>query len=85
MVVGPAGTNDVPRTSSAATLAALKLAIAETTPVWIGYADADGTTTEQIIDPIRMGGGTVTAFDHRTEQVRTFSVSRISGVAPLIH
>lgn len=84
-VVGPAGTNEVPRTSSAATLAALKLAIAETTPVWIGYADSDGTTTEQIIDPIRMGGGSVTAFDHRTEQVRTFSVSRISGVAPLVH
>lgn len=83
MVVGPAGTNEVPRTSSAATLAALKVAIAETTPVWIGYADADGTTTEQIIDPIRMGGGSVTAFDHRTEQVRTFSISRISGVAPL--
>ncbi len=83
MVVGPAGTNEVPRTSSAATLAALRLAIAETTPVWIGYADADGTTTEQIIDPIRMGGGSVTAFDHRTEQVKTFLVSRISGVAPL--
>jgi predicted DNA-binding transcriptional regulator YafY len=25
----------------------------------------------------------VTAFDHRTEQVRSFTIARVSGVAPL--
>lgn len=68
-------------TSSAATVAALRRAISQVEPIRIAYADADGTTTEQTVDPIRLGGGTLTAFDHRTEQVRTFAVSRISGVA----
>ena len=68
-------------TSSAVTVAALRRAIAQVDPVWIAYADTDGTTSQQIVDPIRLGGGTLTAFDHRAEQVRTFSVARISGVA----
>lgn len=83
VTVGPAGSGGVVPTSSAATVAALKSAIADTVPVWIAYADSDGTTTEQIVDPIRLGSGSLTAFDHRTEQVRTFAVARISGVAPL--
>ncbi|CAB4884019.1 MAG: hypothetical protein F2793_08005 [Actinobacteria bacterium] len=82
-IAGPAGVSQVRSTTSTATVAALRSAIADATPVWIGYADTDGTTTEQIIDPIRLGGGMVTAFDHRTEQVRSFMVARISGVAPL--
>lgn len=71
----------IPATSSAATVAALRKAISQVEPVWIAYADADGTTSQQVVDPIRLGGGTLTAFDHRAEQVRTFAVSRISGVA----
>jgi predicted DNA-binding transcriptional regulator YafY len=51
--------------------------------MWISYADTDGTNTDQIVDPIRLGSGTMTAFDHRTEQVRTFTIARVSGVAPL--
>ena len=72
-------------TSSAATVAALRRAITQVEPVWIAYADTDGTTSQQVVDPIRLGGGTLTAFDHRTEQVRTFAVSRISGVADATH
>ena len=71
----------IPALSSAATVAALRKAISQVEPVWIAYADADGTTSQQVVDPIRLGGGTLTAFDHRIEQVRTFAVSRISGVA----
>ncbi len=82
-IAGPAGVSQVKATTSTAIVAALRTAIVEATPVWIGYADTDGTATEQIIDPIRLAGGTVTAFDHRTEQVRGFMVARISGVAVL--
>ena len=82
-IAGPAGVSQVKATTSTAIVAALRTAIVEATPVWIGYADTDGTATEQIIDPIRLAGGTVTAFDHRTEQVRGFMVARISGVALL--
>ena len=82
-IAGPAGVSQVRATTSTAIVAAIRTAITEATPLWIGYADTDGTTTEQIIDPIRISGGTVTAFDHRTEQVRGFMVARISGVALL--
>ncbi len=67
--------------SSATIVARLRSAIEHTEPLWIAYAESDGTTVEQIIDPIRIGGGSITAFDHRTEQVRTFAVARISSVA----
>ena len=87
-VAGPAGTSDhsrrdAPSLSSAAIVATLRGALTDTRPLWIGYADTDGTVTQQIVDPIRLGGGILTAFDHRTEQVRSFSVSRVTGVAPL--
>ncbi len=82
-VAGPASAGAIPRSSSNAIMAALKKAISDSTPMWISYADTDGTNTDQIVDPIRLGGGTMTAFDHRTEQVRTFTIARISGVAPL--
>lgn len=82
-VAGPASAGAIPRSSSAAIVAALKKAIADSTPMWISYADTDGTNTDQIVDPIRLGGGTMTAFDHRTEQVRSFTIARVSGVAPL--
>ena len=50
--------------------------------MWIGYAEADGSTSTQIVEPIRMGDGTLTAFDHATANIRTFSISRVTGIAP---
>ena len=51
--------------------------------MWIGYADTDGAVGQQIVDPIRLAGGVLTAFDHRTDSVRQFAVSRVTGVADL--
>lgn len=82
-LVGPAAAAGVPSLSSAAIMARLRQSITENAPVWIGYADTDGTITQQIVDPIRIAGGVLTAFDHRTEQVRGFSVSRVTGIADL--
>lgn len=82
VVVGEAGSGSMTRpTSSVAAVAALRSAVEEAAPVWIAYADNDGTSTEQIVDPIRVGGGSFVAFDHRTESVRSFHISRISGIA----
>ncbi len=82
-VAGPAGSRHLPSLSSAAIVAALRAAIDDSRPMWIGYADTDGTITQQIIDPLRVHAGVLTAFDHRTEQVRAFAVSRVTGVATL--
>jgi hypothetical protein len=83
-VTGPASASPrLASLSAAAIVTTLRSAIAERTPMWIGYADTDGTITEQIVDPIRIHAGVLTAFDHRTEQVRTFAVSRVTGAADL--
>ncbi len=39
--------------------------------------------SERVVDPIRLAGGYLTAFDHRLEEVHTFAVHRITGVAAL--
>lgn len=80
-VSGPAAAGTVPRLQSGAVVHALRGALEENASVWIGYADTDGTVGEQIVDPIRLSAGVLTAFDHRTDGVRTFSISRITGVA----
>jgi hypothetical protein len=59
----------------------LRKAIASRKPVWIGYAESDGSCRTQLVDPIRLADGGLTAFDHGSERVRTFAVSRITGLA----
>ena len=82
-VVGPAGTDQLPRTAVADTLAALRGAAQAHASVWIGYVGDDGTARDRVVDPVEVRGGWLTAFDHRHEQLRTFAVHRITGVARL--
>ena len=72
-----------PPVSGSAAVNLIKTALSEAAPVWVSYAELDGTTTEQVIDPIRVSAGAVAAFDHRTEQVRTFTMARIAAAALL--
>jgi predicted DNA-binding transcriptional regulator YafY len=71
------------RSASAQTLADLRRALDDGSPVWIGYVDHDGATSERVVDPVRLDGGWLEAFDHRAGTVRSFAVHRISGVAPV--
>jgi hypothetical protein len=61
----------------------LAAAVESGASVWIGYVDNHGTTTERVIDPVGLDAGWLSAFDHRSEQVRTFAVHRITAVAPV--
>lgn len=72
-----------PSVSGPAAVGLIKAALAESAPVWVSYAELDGTTSEQVIDPLRVSAGAVAAFDHRTEQVRTFTMARIAAAALL--
>jgi len=76
-----AGSGRLPRSSTAETMAELRSALERQKPVWIGYADSTGTTTERVVEPLRLDGGFLTAYDLRTAEVRTFTVARITGVA----
>jgi hypothetical protein len=73
----------LPRSVASDTLAALHAAVDANRPVWIGYLNAQGQASSRIVEPLRLAGGYLTAFDHRHDEVRTFAVHRITGVATL--
>ena len=71
----------VPPLSSASALAILRDALQDGRSAWIDVAQADGSRSTTLVDPIRLAAGTLTAFDHHEEHLRTFSVARIRGVS----
>lgn len=73
----------LPRTASAETLATVQAAALAGTAVWIGYVNADGAASQRVIAPVRVEGGFVTAYDHTADEVRTYPLHRITGVAEL--
>ncbi|MEW2163463.1 helicase C-terminal domain-containing protein [Streptomyces sp. NPDC007084] len=78
----PGGT-ELPRTSSAETLATMQAAVLTGESLWIGYVNAEGSATQRVIAPIRVEGGFVTAYDHTSDEVRTYPLHRVTGVAEL--
>ena len=61
-------------------LTALREAVEAGDTILIGYVDNHGTSSERIVDPIRVEGGWLTAHDHRSDDTRTFAVHRITTV-----
>jgi hypothetical protein len=82
-VPGPAAARTLPRTAAADTLAALQTAVLLGERMWIGYINAEGLASQRVIDPVKVEGGFVTAFDHHAEKLNTFALHRITGVAEL--
>lgn len=74
---------DLPRTSAAETLATVQAAALTGSAVWIGYVNADGAASQRVIAPVRVEGGFVTGYDHTADEVRTYALHRITGVAEL--
>ena len=66
--------------SPSGSLAALREAVESGATVLIGYVDNHGSSSERIVDPIRVEGGWLTAHDHRSDDERTFAVHRITAV-----
>ncbi|MFI1359243.1 helicase-associated domain-containing protein [Streptomyces sp. NPDC020898] len=79
----PVANGDLPRTSSAETLATMQAAVMTGEAVWIGYVNAEGAASQRVIAPIRVEGGFVTAYDHTADEVRTYPLHRVTGVAEL--
>ena len=73
----------VARQSPAATLTVLREAAEIGATVWIGYVDKDGSALDRLVEPERVEGGWLRAFDQRSSQVRSFAVHRISSVRPV--
>jgi hypothetical protein len=68
------------RLSPSGSMAALREAIEERTSVVIGYVDNQGASTDRLVDPLSLDGGTLTAYDHRSDDTRSFAVHRITTV-----
>ncbi|MFE9443212.1 helicase-associated domain-containing protein [Streptomyces sp. NPDC006602] len=79
----PATGGELPRTSPAETLATMQAAVLTGETLWIGYVNAEGAATQRVIAPIRVEGGFVTAYDHTADEVRTYPLHRVTGVAEL--
>ncbi|MFJ8296311.1 helicase-associated domain-containing protein [Streptomyces sp. NPDC094447] len=79
----PAAAGTLPRTSAAETLATVQAAAMTGSAVWIGYVNAEGGASQRVIAPVRVEGGFVTAYDHTADEVRTYPLHRITGVAEL--
>ncbi|MFI9822801.1 helicase-associated domain-containing protein [Streptomyces sp. NPDC052013] len=77
------GGGDLPRTTAAETLATMQAAVLTGEALWIGYVNAEGAASQRVIAPIRVEGGFVTAYDHTADEVRTYPLHRITGVAEL--
>jgi hypothetical protein len=71
------------RQSPASALALLREAAESGATVAIGYVDNDGSTNERVVDPQRVDGGWLRAFDHRSDESRAFAVHRINSVRRL--
>ncbi|QNP63886.1 helicase-associated domain-containing protein [Streptomyces genisteinicus] len=85
----PAGTpsaadGELPRTTAAETLATVQAAALTGSALWIGYVNADGAASQRVIAPVRVEGGFVTGYDHTADEVRTYPLHRITGVAELV-
>jgi hypothetical protein len=70
-------------TTPASTLAVLREAVESGQSVWIGYVDSHGATVERVVDPVKVEAGWLSAYDHRTEDVRSFAVHRVTAVRRL--
>ncbi|MEU9590294.1 helicase C-terminal domain-containing protein [Streptomyces sp. NPDC048219] len=79
----PAANGELPRTGAAETLATVQAAVLTGGALWIGYVNAEGAASQRVIAPIRVEGGFVTAYDHTADEVRTYPLHRITGVAEL--
>ncbi|MFJ6897656.1 helicase-associated domain-containing protein [Streptomyces hokutonensis] len=79
----PAPAGELPRTGSAETLATMQAAVLTGATLWIGYVNAEGSASQRVIAPIRVEGGFVTAYDHTADEVRTYPLHRVTGVAEL--
>ncbi|RII11695.1 hypothetical protein DSC45_27680 [Streptomyces sp. YIM 130001] len=79
----PRRTGELPRTTSAETLATMQASVLTGAALWIGYVNAEGAASQRVIAPVRVEGGFVTGYDHTADEVRTYPLHRITGVAEL--
>jgi hypothetical protein len=77
------GSGELPPTTAAEALATVQTAVLTGRQLLIGYVNPEGRATRRVIEPARVQGGFVTAYDHLTDTVHTFALHRLTGIAEL--
>ncbi|HEX4721257.1 MAG TPA: helicase-associated domain-containing protein [Pseudonocardiaceae bacterium] len=67
-------------TDMAATLDILREAVRDRRDVWLGYVDAQGVASQLFVSPAAVGGGILEARDHAHDEIRRFTLHRITSV-----
>jgi hypothetical protein len=62
------------------TLALLEGAASAGSPVLLGYVNAQGQDSRRIVEPQSVAAGLLTAYDHKTQERRSFALHRITDV-----
>ncbi|MCW2913965.1 MAG: hypothetical protein JWN52_2033 [Actinomycetia bacterium] len=70
-----------PRSPSVATVEELRSAVSRGGRLWIGYLDQQGQASSRIVEPVRVEGGFLTAYDATRDSIQRFALHRITGVA----
>lgn len=73
----------IPRASVGDTVDLINFAMSGDEPIWIGYVDSAGLASERVVEPLRFEGGFLTGYDHRSGEVRTFALARITGASAI--
>jgi hypothetical protein len=68
-------------TTAAEIIAAVQDAVSAGGRLRIGYVNASGSTSDRIVAPMSVGGGYFTAYDEQSDERRTFSIARVTGLA----
>ena len=63
-----------------ATLDVLREAIRDHREVWLGYVDAQGVRSNLFVTPLAVGGGVLEARDRAHNEIRHFTLHRITSV-----
>jgi predicted DNA-binding transcriptional regulator YafY len=72
-------------TDMSATLGVLQQAVRERRDVWLGYVDAQGVASRLFVAPVAVGGGVLEGLDRAHDQIRRFTLHRITSVALADH
>jgi predicted DNA-binding transcriptional regulator YafY len=67
-------------TDMSATLDILREAVRDGRDLWLGYVDAQGVASQLHVSPVAIRSGVLQARDNAHDEIRTFTLHRITSV-----
>lgn len=71
------------RAGIGATLGLLEAAAASGGSVLLGYVNAQGQASRRVVEPLDVHGGLLTAYDHQSQETRSFALHRVTEIQPV--